>query len=138
MSQENNWANPSGASAQDVAEMAASLEERGQSLDQQQVNMMLMERNSPVLVNTYLRLDVGLASFAVGWLPQVVPGGKITGLDISTEFVKIAKALSSIQNCPALFNGVLVRPKPFPFQMPILMGFWQPVYYCIFQIHNLF
>ena len=33
MSRVNNWANPSRASAQDVAEMAAALEQRGQALD---------------------------------------------------------------------------------------------------------
>ena len=94
MSQANNWANPSGACGQEVAEMASSLEERAQSPDQKQVNMTLMKAISPSPGDHFLEVGCGTGVLCRQIAPKVVPGGKITGLDISTEFVKIAKDLN--------------------------------------------
>ena len=43
----NNWANPSRAKAQEIAEMASSLEERALFPDQIQVNIELMNALHP-------------------------------------------------------------------------------------------
>ena len=92
MSHVNNWSNPSKASMQDVVEMAASLEGRAQAPDQLQVNAALMSVLAPS-IGEYL-LEVGCGSGVLCRLiaPSIIPGGKITGMDISPEFVRIAQA----------------------------------------------
>ena len=91
MSRVNNWANPSRASAQDVAEMAAALEQRGQALDQQEVNAALMRVLAPVVGEHLLEVGCGSGVLCRLMAPKVIPGGEITGLDISPEFISIAQ-----------------------------------------------
>ena len=87
----NNWANPSRVGAQEVAEMASSLEERAQSPDQEKVNMALVSVMSPISGEHLLEVGCGVGSLCRLMAPGVGPGGKITGIDISDEFLKIAQ-----------------------------------------------
>jgi ubiquinone/menaquinone biosynthesis C-methylase UbiE len=90
MSRVNNWANPSKASMQDVREMAAALEERAQALDQVQVNVALVDALAPVAGERILEVGCGSGVLCRQLAPRVGPEGKITGVDISPEFLKIA------------------------------------------------
>ena len=91
MSRVNNWTNPSRASAQDVAEMAAALEQRGQTHDQQRVNAALMNVLAPAIGERILEVGCGSGVLCRLMASEVIPGGKITGLDISPEFVRVAR-----------------------------------------------
>ena len=98
MSHTNNWANPSAASSQDLADMAAALEERGKALDQQPVNAALIRLLAPAPGERLLEAGSGtgllcrqIAAASAG--PQA-PGAKqgwVTGLDVSPGFVRIAR-----------------------------------------------
>ena len=55
----NNWANPSRASAQEVAEMASALEKRSLAPDQVQVNDGLMNVFHPVSGEHLLEVGCG-------------------------------------------------------------------------------
>lgn len=91
MSRENNWANPSNASMQDVREMAAALEERAQAPDQLIVNKALVDTLAPVNGEHILEVGCGSGVLSRQTAPVVVPGGKVTGMDISPEFLRIAQ-----------------------------------------------
>ncbi|MGB7876419.1 MAG: methyltransferase domain-containing protein [Anaerolineales bacterium] len=91
MSHVNNWSNPSEASAQDVADMAAALEERGRAFDQQQVNAALISVLAPTPDEHLLEVGCGSGLLCRLIAPAVAPAGKIAGLDISSEFVRIAR-----------------------------------------------
>ena len=91
MSHVNNWANPSKASIQDVRDMAAALEERAQALDQAQVNAALVNVLAPVAGEQILEVGCGSGVLCRQIAPSVNPRGKITGVDISPEFLRIAQ-----------------------------------------------
>jgi ubiquinone/menaquinone biosynthesis C-methylase UbiE len=91
MSHVNNWANPSKAGMQDVHDMAAALEERAQALDQLQVNEALVEALAPVAGEHILEVGCGSGVLCRQVAPGVAPGGKITGVDISPEFLMLAQ-----------------------------------------------
>lgn len=92
MSRVNNWANPSKASLQDIHEMVAALEKRAQALDQLQVNEALVDTLAPVAGEHILEVGCGSGVLCRQVAPGVIPGGKITGVDISPEFLKIAQS----------------------------------------------
>lgn len=116
MSQVNNWSNPSRASAQDVAEMAASLEERGQAFDQQQVNAALMGVLAPATGEHILEVGCGSGILCRLMAPAIVPGGKITGLDISSEFIKIAQDLAISADLSDSIQWGAGQAESLPFQ----------------------
>ncbi len=95
MSHVNNWADPSKASMQDVREMAAALEERAQALDQAQVNGALVDALAPLPGDHILEVGCGSGVLCRQVSPEVVPGGKITGVDISPEFLRIAQSYAA-------------------------------------------
>ena len=100
MSHANNWANPSKASEQEIAEMASALEERGRALDQQQVNSALMSVLAPAPGDRLLEAGCGSGVLCRLMAPAVAPGGKITGLDISPELISIAQNMRERQAWP--------------------------------------
>ena len=116
MSQRNNWSNPSKASARDVAEMAAALEERAQALDQLQVNRALMDTLAPVAGEHILEVGCGSGVLSRQVAPGVVPGGKITGVDISPEFLKIAQGYVASTDFPTSFQWSAGQAEVLPFQ----------------------
>lgn len=112
----NNWSNPSRASAQDVADMAASLEERGQSFDQQQVNAALMNVLAPATGEHILEVGCGSGILCRLMAPAIIPGGKITGLDISPEFIKIAQNLATSADLSDSIQWGASQAEALPFQ----------------------
>jgi ubiquinone/menaquinone biosynthesis C-methylase UbiE len=87
----NNWANPSKASRQEIHEMASALEERGRAPDQLQVNQALMRILTALPGDRVLEAGCGSGILCRQIAPAVIPGGRITGMDISPEFVSIAQ-----------------------------------------------
>lgn len=71
--------------------MASSLEERAQSPDQEKVNKALVSVLSPISGEQLLEVGCGIGSLCRLIAPRVAPKGKITGIDISFEFVSIAQ-----------------------------------------------
>jgi len=116
MSRVNNWANPSKASMQDVHEMAAALEERAQALDQLQVNRALMDALAPVAGDHILEVGCGSGVLCRQVAPDVVPGGNITGVDISIEFLKIAQGYASSADLSAPIQWGVGQAEVLPFQ----------------------
>ncbi len=107
----NHWANPSQASPQDLAAMAAALEERGRALDQQPVNAALIEVLAPAPGERLLEAGSGTGMLC----RQMAAGrpGRVTGLDISPGFIHIARAYAageglagSIQWCAGQAEGL--------------------------------
>ena len=115
----NNWANPSRASAQEVAEMASSLENRAQALDQVQVNIELMNVLNPVSGEHLLEVGCGTGVLCRQMAPAVALGGKVTGFDISVEFVRIASARSKLSNS---FHWGVGQAENLPFPDSIFDG----------------
>jgi ubiquinone/menaquinone biosynthesis C-methylase UbiE len=91
MSHLNNWSDPSKASAQDIAEMARALEERGKAPDQQQVNSALMKMLAPGPGEHLLEAGCGTGLLCRSMATAVLPGGRITGLDISPGLLGFAR-----------------------------------------------
>jgi 2-polyprenyl-3-methyl-5-hydroxy-6-metoxy-1,4-benzoquinol methylase len=116
MSHVNNWANPSRASAQDVAEMAAALEGRGQALDQQKVNTALIDVLAPATGEHILEVGCGSGVLCRLMAPAVIPGGKITGLDISSEFIRIARNHATSAGLNNAIQWEAGQAKSLPFQ----------------------
>ena len=71
--------------------MAAALEERGQALDQQGVNAALMDVLAPTPGESLLEVGCGSGVLCRLMASGITPGGRIVGIDISPEFVKIAR-----------------------------------------------
>ena len=91
MSHLNNWSDPSKASLQDITEMAKALEERGKARDQLQVNSALMDMLAPAPGDHILEAGCGTGLLCRSMAAAVLPGGKITGLDISPELLGFAQ-----------------------------------------------
>ena len=114
----NHWANPSQASPQDLAAMAAALEERGRALDQQPVNAALIEVLAPAPGERLLEAGSGTGMLC----RQIAAGraGRVTGLDISPGFIYIAQAYAageglagSIQWCAGQVRRAAFRRRQF-------------------------
>jgi len=116
MSHVNNWANPSKASMQDVHQMAAALEERAQALDQVQVNAALAEALAPVAGEHILEVGCGSGVLCRQIAPGVVPGGKITGVDISPEFLRIAQGYATSAGLSGSMQWGAGQAEVLPFQ----------------------
>ena len=116
MNRVNNWSNPSGASAQDVADMAAALEERGHALDQQGVNAALMDVLAPAPGESLLEVGSGSGVLCRQMAPAVVPGGKIVGVDISPEFAKIARSHATNEALADLIDWSAGKAESLPFR----------------------
>lgn len=116
MSQVNNWANPSKSSIKDVHEMAAALEERAQALDQLQVNRALVDTLAPVNGEHILEVGCGSGVLCRQIAPGVVPEGKITGVDISPEFLRIAQDYAVSTNMSGCIQWGAGQAEVLPFQ----------------------
>jgi len=115
MSRVNNWANPSKASMQDVHEMAAALEERAQALDQLPVNRALMDALAPVAGEHILEVGCGSGVLCRQVAPRVAPKGKITGMDISPEFLKTAQGYAASADLSASIQWSACQAEVLPF-----------------------
>lgn len=116
MSHVNNWANPSKASMQDVREMTTALEERAQALDQVQVNEALVDALVPVAGERILEVGCGSGVLCRQVTPGVVPGGKMIGVDISPEFLRIAQRYAVNANLPETILWSAGQAEVLPFQ----------------------
>lgn len=116
MSHVNNWANPSKASMQDVREMTTALEERAQALDQVQVNEALVDALVPVAGERILEVGCGSGVLCRQVTPGVVPGGKMIGVDISPEFLRIAQRYAVNANLPETILWSAGKAEVLPFQ----------------------
>jgi ubiquinone/menaquinone biosynthesis C-methylase UbiE len=121
MNHTNNWANPSAASPQDVADMAAALEERGRALDQQPVNAALIDVLAPAPGQSLLEAGSGTgmlcrhaAAAAAAAGPQT-PGGRVTGLDISPGFMGIAQGYAARDGLAGLIRWCAGQAEALPF-----------------------
>jgi len=94
MSHSNNWSNPSQTSAEEIANMAAALEERGQAVDQQQANTALVDVLAPAPGERLLEVGCGSGLLCRRMAPAIAPGGWVTGLDISPGLTRIAQNIA--------------------------------------------
>jgi ubiquinone/menaquinone biosynthesis C-methylase UbiE len=115
MSRVNNWANPSKASMQDVHDMAVALEERAQALDQVQVNASLVEALAPLPGEHILEVGCGSGVLCRQIAPYVAPRGKVTGVDISPDMLKLAQgyAASADLSAPIQWGASGAEALPF-------------------------
>lgn len=116
MSHVNNWANPSKASMQDVTNMAAALEERAEAFDQIQVNEALVNVIAPIAGEHILEVGCGSGVLCRQIAPSVVPRGKITGVDISPEFLRFAQDYAADENLSAVIQWGAGQAEVLPFQ----------------------
>jgi len=123
MSHANNWANPSAASPQDLADMAAALEQRGQALDQQPVNAALLSLLAPVPGERLLEAGSGTGmlcrQMAAAAAPALgAPGarqGRVTGLDISSGFIRIAQGYAARDGLTGMIQWCTGQAEALPF-----------------------
>lgn len=123
MSHANNWANPSAASPQDLMDMAAALEERGRTPDQQPVNDALISMLAPVSGERLLEAGSGtglLCRYAAA-AAAVVPvtpepkQGRVTGLDISPGFMRIARDYAARDGLASMIQWCAGQAEALPF-----------------------
>lgn len=91
MSHTNVWSNPSSTSAENVANMAAFLEERAHYPDTMLVNQALCAALAPASGERILEVGSGTGVLCRLIAPHLLPGGCITGVDISPEFARHAR-----------------------------------------------
>ena len=91
MSHANAWSNPSHVSAQDALRMAAFLEERSRMTDQSHVNARVRDVLAPAAGERILEVGCGSGALCRLMASSVVPGGHITGLDISPDMAAMAR-----------------------------------------------
>jgi len=91
MNHTNPWSNPSMVGATEAAKMAAFLEERARLPDQSQVNAMLRDVLAPAPGERLLEIGCGSGALCRLMVPSIVPGGHMTGLDISPDMVALAR-----------------------------------------------
>jgi ubiquinone/menaquinone biosynthesis C-methylase UbiE len=116
MSYTNNWANPSKAGRQEIAEMASALEERGKAPDQQQVNSALMSILSLTPGDHIFEAGCGSGLLCRLMAAAVIPGGGITGLDISPELISIAQSHARKADLAHLIRWSAGRAETLPFR----------------------
>jgi len=116
MSRVNNWANPSKAGMQDVHDMAAALEERALAPDQVQVNAALLKALAPLTGERILEVGCGSGVLCRQVAPSVAPGGKITGVDISPEFLRLAQGYAANTNLSNSIQWSASQAEVLPFQ----------------------
>jgi ubiquinone/menaquinone biosynthesis C-methylase UbiE len=116
MNPANNWENPSRVSEPEIAEMAAVLEARGRAADQAQVNAALMQILAPAPGERLLEAGCGSGLLCRQVAAAVAPGGSITGLDISPEFLRLAQdyAVRAGQADLIRWSAGRVEAAPFP------------------------
>jgi ubiquinone/menaquinone biosynthesis C-methylase UbiE len=91
MSHVNAWSNPSRVSATEVVNMAAFLEERSRLSDQSEVNARVRDALAPASGERLLEVGCGSGAVCRMMVPFVAPSGHITGLDISSDMVAMAR-----------------------------------------------
>jgi ubiquinone/menaquinone biosynthesis C-methylase UbiE len=128
MSHANNWANPSAASAQDLADMAAALEERGRATDQQPVNAALIRLLAPAPDERLLEAgsgtgmlcrqiaEVASASAAASSQAPYAKPGWITGVDISPGFIRIARDYAARDGLGEVIQWCAGQGEALPFR----------------------
>jgi len=94
MSQADAWSDPSQASPDDIVRMAEHLEERAQRPDMLQVNQAVCAALHPQPGEHLLEVGCGTGSVCRLVAPYVSEGGTVTGLDISPQFLAIARQIS--------------------------------------------
>jgi 2-amino-4-hydroxy-6-hydroxymethyldihydropteridine diphosphokinase len=91
MSHHNVWSDPSSSGTENVANMAAFLEERSHSPDSVIVNQALVTVLAPLPGERLLEVGSGTGVLCRLIAPRLLPGGNITGMDISAEFARHAQ-----------------------------------------------
>jgi 2-amino-4-hydroxy-6-hydroxymethyldihydropteridine diphosphokinase len=91
MSHYNVWSDPSSSGAENVASMAAFLEERSLCTDSVMVNQALRKVIAPKPGERLLEVGSGTGFLCRMIAPALLPGGCITGMDISPEFARHAQ-----------------------------------------------
>ena len=115
MNHANNWANPSKASQQEIAEMASALEERSRAPDQLKVNEALMQVLAAGQGDRLLEAGCGSGILCRQIAPAVAPDGSLTGLDISPEMVSVARNLARQANQADIIHWCTGKAEALPF-----------------------
>ena len=116
MSQSNHWSNPSKVGAQEIMEMASALEERGRTLDQQQVNSALICELAPAPGESVIEVGCGSGFLCRLIAPAVIPGGRIVGLDISPQIISIAQNLATKADVAYIIQWTTGTAEALPFK----------------------
>jgi ubiquinone/menaquinone biosynthesis C-methylase UbiE len=87
----NAWSNPSNAGPGEAAQMAAFLERRSQCPDIRQTNIELIRILNPAPGERILEAGCGTGVLCRMVSPALLPGGQVTGLDRSVDFLSIAR-----------------------------------------------
>jgi len=116
MNRVNNWTNPSSVSMRDIHEMVIALEERAKANDQLHVNKTLVDTLAPVIGEHILEVGCGSGVLCRQIAPAVVPGGKIMGVDISTEFLKLAQSYAAKTDISSCIQWSAGQAEFLPFQ----------------------
>ncbi|MCG8350962.1 MAG: methyltransferase domain-containing protein [Chloroflexales bacterium] len=90
----NSWSNPDAVSHQDAANMAAFLEERAQTPEQQRLHATLISQFAPQPDERLIDVGCGTGVIARRLASCVGETGYVLGLDISTVMIKMARQLS--------------------------------------------
>jgi ubiquinone/menaquinone biosynthesis C-methylase UbiE len=122
MNNNNNWANPSKAGLQEIAEMAAALEERSRAPDQAQVNTALMRVLAALPGDSLLEAGCGSGVHCRQMALAVGPHGSVTGLDISAGLVRIAQELARQAEQLDLIHWCTGKAEAMPFPQSSFTG----------------
>ena len=96
--------------------MASALDERGRTLDQQQVNSALIGELAPTPDEFVIEVGCGSGFLCRLMAPVVNRGGRITGLDISHEIISIAQDLAVKSDMADIIQWATGRAQALPFK----------------------
>jgi ubiquinone/menaquinone biosynthesis C-methylase UbiE len=91
MSHSNAWSNPSAVGAEDVARMAAFLEERASCPDQAQVNAALRDVVAGRPGERVLEVGCGSGALCRLVAPDLQPDGEMVGADVAPDMIAAAQ-----------------------------------------------
>jgi len=112
----NSWSNPSKDSKDDAVKMAAFLEERSHAPDLQDVNRKLCETVAAQAGERLLEVGSGSGILCRILAPQLQPGGRMVGIDISPEMTDEARkyALAEGFSDEISFDTGAAEALPYP------------------------
>jgi len=112
----NSWSNPSKVSRNDAIKMAAFLEERSRTPDLQVVNQKLCETVAAKPGEHLLEVGSGSGILCRMLAPQLQPGGRMVGVDISPEMTTEARkyALTDGINSELTYETCEAESLPYP------------------------
>jgi ubiquinone/menaquinone biosynthesis C-methylase UbiE len=124
MNNADAWSDPSQASPEDVTRMAEHLEERSQRPDMLHVNQAVCDALQPQPGERLLEVGCGTGIVSRLVAPYLTKAGAITGLDISPQFLAVARQHADLAKPASQIRFVNASGAAVPYTDGCFDGAW--------------